>query len=487
MNTAQITIELAKMSGPDLAAAVTGLNMGVAQSKAQNIATLQSALVNGLIAMRDVQAWQGKGIPVGRATQAAPSITQTDPGVVAAVSATASAASRAESVALEAKALADATIANLAGLKVDVTKATEVIESLRGEVAAVNSAKGRKGAVDRAIAKEVAEAFAPIRAIAEANQTQEAVVAATAAPVGTATAKQVFGVDVRDVKGNPVMVELWGNPNAPSVDETFIWTEDTLAPLLTAQAIRANVWMGGEKGTGKTETARQFAARTGRAFTRINFHKFSTTEEYIGATALVNGNTEHAPGPMLLSHCSTPGAITLLDEVTLCDPGELATLHALLEPNGRVNIGGKVWTAAVGALCFVADNSGGNGDVTGRHAGVRVMNSALLDRFALKVPFTFLPLVKEIEAVVKHTGCNPALARLVMKVVATARNKVQTGEVIDAPSIRQVMAWVRSMPILGVRRAWQVSVASAQPAESSAAIDAIYMAEVNEAEMIKHL
>jgi hypothetical protein len=99
------------------------------------------------------------------------------------------------------------------------------------------------------------------------------------------------------------------------------------------------------------------------------------------------------------------------------------------------------------------------------------------------VPFTFLPLEREIEAVVKHTGCNPALATLAMRVVTTARAKVQTGEVIDAPSIRQVMAWVRAMPTLGVRRAWDLTVAASQPAESTLAIEAIFTAEVNEAEL----
>jgi MoxR-like ATPase len=476
MNAAQITVELSKMNGPDLYAAALGLGINpMAMNKAQCIAVLRDEIVAHRTTLGNVQSYRGLGNPVGR-SQAAPSAPTVDTAVAAA-------AGRAEAVALEAKTQSDTLTAQVQTLKASVAGLSETLTKTQGELAAVVSTKGQKAAVERAIAKQVAEAFGPIKAAAEANQAQAAVVAASAAPVGQDTAWAVFGVDVRDTRGNPIMVDLWGHPDAPAIDETFIWTEANLAPLITAQAIRANVWMGGEKGTGKTETARQFAARTGRAFTRINFHKFTTVEEFIGAQGLTSGSTGFVPGPFLRSFCSTPGSITLCDEITNCDPGELAYLNGLLEPNGRVNIGGAVWTAAPGALCFVADNTGGNGDTSGRYVGTRVMNPALLDRFALKVPFTFLPLEREIEAVVKHTGCNPALATLAMRVVTTARAKVQTGEVIDAPSIRQVMAWVRAMPTLGVRRAWDLTVAASQPAESTLAIEAIFTAEVNEAEL----
>jgi MoxR-like ATPase len=489
MQPFEIAIELGKLSGPAIYAATSALLPGSqSNDKAANCKVLMHAIKNGTITLSQVQnhtyaVTHGTVMrPVATSTVIAP-----DPAMVQSVQASASAASRAESVALEAKALADALAPQVKSVRDGLTGLSESIIKTQAEVAAALSGKGQKAAVERTIAKAVAEAFAPIRAAAEANGTQAEVAAAAAAPVRQDTALAVFGVDIRDVKGNPVMVDVWDNPEAPQVDPYFVWGATNLAPLLAAQSIRANVWMGGEKGTGKTETARQFAARTGRAFTRVNFHKFTTSEEFIGATGLVNGNTVHEPGPVLRSHCGTPGAITLLDEITLCDPGELATLHALLEPNGRVNLGGKVWTAAPGALCFVADNSGGNGDASGRHAGVRVMNSALLDRFALKVPFTFLPLDQEVAAVCKHTGCSDALARCVMRVITTARNKVQKGDIVDAPSIRQVMAWIRSMPILGVRQAWDISVASAQPAESVLALEGIYAAEVNEVELLNLL
>lgn len=475
-NAALIAVELGKMAGPDLAAALSDLGKVPNVQKAQNIATLAAMIVASQVSIQTVQGYAGKGL-AGRASPAFP-----DPAVQATVQATGAAAARAEAVALEAKGLASTLAAKVEEVRVATESVTQTLAKVQS---AVESSRDNSAQVSAEIATQVAQAFAPIRAAAEANGTQTAVLNASAAPIGQASALQIFGVDARDVRGNPLMFDLWSDPSAPAVDPRFIWTEEIVKVLCAAQSCGGKVWMGGEKGTGKTETARQFAAKTGRAFTRINFRKFTTAEDYLGATALVNGNTQWGPGALLLSYCSTPGAVTLLDEISNIDPGEAAPMNGLLEPNGRVNMGGTVWSAAPGAMCFAADNTMGNGDQTGRYAGTRMMNAALLDRFPLKVAFTFLPLEREVDAVVKHTRCNRPVAEQVMRVITTARAKVQTGEVVSAPSIREVMAWVESMPILGVRKAWEVSVAASQPPESAVAIEAIYQAEVNEVEILK--
>jgi MoxR-like ATPase len=104
------------------------------------------------------------------------------------------------------------------------------------------------------------------------------------------------------------------------------------------------------------------------------------------------------------------------------------------------------------------------------------MNSSLVDRFARVVHFDFLPLEKEVEAVVNHTNCKPELARHVLKAVHVARTKVATGDVVDAPSIRCVLAFIRSLDMMSVNEAWESTIVAKQPAESHAAIEAIKQA-----------
>jgi MoxR-like ATPase len=132
-------------------------------------------------------------------------------------------------------------------------------------------------------------------------------------------------------------------------------------------------------------------------------------------------------------------------------------------------------------LCFAADNTLTNGDQSGRYAVTRSMNSALADRFSRIIHFAFMGEDQEVEAVQRHTGCAEVLARHVVQAVNICRAKVETGDIIDAPSIRSVCAFIRAVQRMPVPDAWASAVAARQPAESAAGLAAVYAATINEA------
>ena len=209
------------------------------------------------------------------------------------------------------------------------------------EQAARHAAGVDAGAVDAAIQAAVADGFSAFkRKIEKAGLEQAAADAVAVRVVERRSALDVFGIDLYDTQGNTVMVDLYDHPAAPSIDPNFIWTESILRHLLLSQTTQEHVWFGGAKGAGKTETAKQFAARTGRGYVRINFHKYSTSDEYLGCTGLVNGATEFVDGDFLRAY-ATPSTVILLDEISNCAPGELAPLNALLEPAAAVTIDRK--------------------------------------------------------------------------------------------------------------------------------------------------
>ena len=333
--------------------------------------------------------------------------------------------------------------------------------------------------LQKAVANSIAAEFAPFKqAVIDANA--QAIVADLSAlhPVGKLQGSHVFGVNVRDARGNDLEFDVWNNPDAPAVDPDFIWDEGILRHLALSDRTGENVWFGGEKGTGKSETARQFAARTNRSFKRINFHKHTSTEEYLGAVGLTNGETTFQAGDFLTAY-TTPGTVILLDEPTNADPGELAALNGLLEPNAAVSFGGRIWRRAPGVLVFAADNTFGSGDDTGRYAGTRTQNVALIDRFSRVIPFTFMAADKEIDAIVRRSGCTPELAQHIHGAVLIARSKVEQGEIVDAPSIRSMIAFCRAVQVLDPREAWETTVVARQPSESAATLRGIYEACVN--------
>lgn len=467
-----IAKQIAPLPGPTLVAAARKISPNVT-TKNDAVLALATEVFQGRMSMAQVRAAAGAA-PVAP-IPATGSPVPADPKVEAA----AQVASRAESVALDAKALADRAADQIVRMMAESSTLSGEVKNLSREIGTLRETKADPNAVKQAIQSTVEQALGPIIKAAKADKAVAAKVKAAAKAPQVKTVAEVFGIDLKDLKGNPLTVEYWGDPDAPAVDPTYIWQKSILRALVIGAKTGTNVWLGGEKGTGKTRAAEQWAARTGRAFTRINFFKYTSVEDFMGATGLVNGQTQFTPKAFLMAY-THPGALILLDEPTNTDPGELAALNGTLERgNPRVNIGGQVWTRAPGVMVIAADNTMTNGDASGRYAGTRVMNSALADRFGFIVPVTWLPADQESDALVRLTGCTPTLADLVVKVLNFCRSKAATGDLVDAPSIRSAMAWIEAMPAMGIREAWDIAVAARQPAESAVQLEAIYTAQVN--------
>ena len=243
--------------------------------------------------------------------------------------ATAFAASRAEAVALDAINKASVIAQSVSAVAQQINDLTDAVNK-----ASKASASGiDEDKINAEVASAIAKAFKPFaQAVKDAKAEVVVGNAVKATIVDRKSALDVFGVDVRNFKGDPVMVEVWDAPDAPAIDKNFVWQEGILKHLLLSQKTGENLWFGGQKGTGKSETARQFAARTGRSYTRFNFHKYTTADDYAGAVGLENGATVFKKG-VFLKAFTCPSTVVLLDEISMADAGELATLNGFLEPN----------------------------------------------------------------------------------------------------------------------------------------------------------
>ena len=397
--------------------------------------------------------------------------------------ATAFAASRAEAVALDAINKASVIAQSVSAVAQQINDLTDAVNK-----ASKASASGiDEDKINAEVASAIAKAFKPFaQAVKDAKAEVVVGNAVKATIVDRKSALDVFGVDIRNRKGNPVMVDIWDAPDAPAIDKNFVWQKGILEHLLLSQNSGENLWFGGAKGTGKSETARQFASRTGRSFTRFNFHKYTTADDYAGAVGLENGATVFKKG-VFLKAFTCPSTVVLLDEISMADAGELATLNGFLEENSEVNYGGFVHRRAEGVLVFAADNTMTNGDTSGRYTKTQNMNSSLIDRFARVIEFKYLSKEQEVLALTLHTGCDKMLAEHVVNAINAARAKVHTGDVIDAPSIRSALAFIRALEILDVDEAWESTVTSRQPEESRVALEAIKAAYINASVIAKYL
>jgi cobaltochelatase CobS len=392
------------------------------------------------------------------------------------VQAASTVAARAEQVALDALRV---------GIKAETMAGN--LESVFIEMRDDFKAMAKKGtqALDAAsvqaqVTKAVADAFKPFNEAVQATGSQAIVSAMSAVHViDRKPCIDVFGIDVRDMKGNPLHVDIYNAPDAPPIDPHFVWQDAILRHLILSQETGENTFMGGDKGTGKSQTASQWAARTGRPYVRYNFHQQTTADDYAGAQALENGSSVFKRGDFLQAYVS-PATVILLDEISFANAGNLATLNGFLEADAVVNYGGMTHRKAQGVMIFGADNTMGNGDETGRYSGTTPMNSATLDRFSRIVPFTFMPLDLETKAVVNRTGCDPRLAEHVLKAINVARAKAKTGDIVEAPSIRSVMSFIRALQYLSVAEAWKATIALRQPSESAPVLESIKLSCIDE-------
>lgn len=396
-----------------------------------------------------------------------------DPAMVQAAS---TVASRAESVALDALKIGHKAEAMAGNLESVVKELIDEVKAIVQRPApALDSAS-----VQAQVTKAVADAFKPFAEAVESTGAQATVAAMTAVhKIDRRPCAEVFGIDVRDMKGNPLYVDLYNAPNAPAIDPHFVWQEAILRHLILSQETGENTFMGGDKGTGKSQTAMQWAARTGRPYVRYNFHQQTTADDYAGAQALENGSSVFRRGDFLQAYVS-PATVILLDEISFAKAGNLATLNGFLEADAVVNYGGMTHRKAQGVMIFGADNTFGNGDESGRYSGTNPMNSATLDRFSRIIPFTFMPIDLEAKAVVNRTGCDPRLAEHVLKAINVARSKARDGDIVEAPSIRSVMAFIRAVQVMPVGEAWQTTVAARQPSESAPVLESIKLSCIDE-------
>jgi len=384
-------------------------------------------------------------------------------------SAVESVANKAQSLALESVEKISALQVTLAGHEKILAVIQKNIETLGETNVGVDQAE-----VDRKLTVLLDKAFKPFKqAVKDAGAESIVVNLSNVHKVDRKSALEVFGLDL------PLEFDIYNDPTAPAIDPHFIWTESILRTLAFAQDTGRNTWFGGEKGTGKSQTAEQFSARTGRGFMRYNFHKYTTASDYLGDVGLENGATVFKQGDFLHAY-TAPSTVILLDEITNADQGELAPLNGFLEPNAKVTYGGSTWTRASGVMVFGADNTLLNGDTSGRYAGTRTTNTALADRFTAVIKFTHLPFDLEVRAVVNHTGCKLELAEHILRAVHVARSKVETGDILDAPSIRQVIGFVEMLPYHSVSDAWDLVMVNRQVEDSGIALKGIMSACLNE-------
>jgi len=377
------------------------------------------------------------------------------------------------------------------------SKIADVGTDVQQKVAAVEARITRKingigvnpDDVSQAVSAAVSDAFSKFRKTATTKRLEE--VAASLPPkVEIKTAADVFGAAAcvyPDADFGSLNVEVWGHPDAPALVDDYVFNPEHLhqALLALSDKLPDNVWLAGERGTGKTEFATQIAARLKRPLFRVNFDEALERADFIGANTIDGGNVVWKAG-LIAQAIQVHGAIILLDEIGFARAQALAVLHSLCErsPHRALTVSetGVRIPVAEGVAFFCADNSNGHGDASGNFAGVREQNSAFIDRFSYTLEFDYLPAHKEAALIASRTNLPLPAAEIIVRYATVARQKAAAGVLTQPPSLRQLFAWARAVGKgLPNAIAFRNAIINKFPEDCSGELQGIFLAEVNEA------
>jgi len=456
--------ELALVPMRTLNAALMQIGRSATADKSAAIAALESAVERGILTLAEIRG-----------------------AVAAPVSAPVSAPMAFDPSGL--LKIVDDLHATTASLAATVTRQGVEVDRRIAEVRA-SVPKVDSTAVAAEVNRSVADAFAAFKSV-----TAPEVVTAVADALPPARvlkpARELFGAEFTKYDGvdfGDMEVEYWGDPEVPRRVDDYYWNPEILHETLCAVAnpLPHNIWLAGERGTGKTEYAKQLANRLGRKLVRINFDEAAERSEFIGANTITDGSVTWAPG-VLVKAITHPGAIVLLDEIGFARAQAIASLHAVCERTAdrgiTISETGQRIPVAPHVVFMVADNSNGHGDASGNFAGVRQQSTAFIDRFSYTFEFQYLPAAQESELAAKVTGLPVQAVGMMVGLLNVARQKARDGLLTQAPSLRQLFAWAdavkRGIPL---RRAYKSAVINKFPAETAVELDAIYIASIDEAQ-----
>jgi nitric oxide reductase NorQ protein len=375
------------------------------------------------------------------------------------------------------------------------TLGNDVVERLNKEVAKVQGVD--YDIVNAAARDEVNKLFESFRSTVTPEQLE---VIANAVPVfELKTAGDVFPAPLHyqyhgetiDFSNFPVGV--WNDPDAPTLVDDYIFNPQHLHQALVAlnDPLPDNVWLAGERGTGKTEFVNQIASRLGRKLYRINFDEAMERAEFIGGNTIKNGDVEWKAG-VITQAIQHTGALVLLDEIGFARAQNLAALHALCERSAHRSIviaetGVRIPVASHVAF-FCADNSNGHGDASGNFAGVRDQNTAFIDRFSFTLNFEYLPFADEVDLVVNRTSLNRDAAEVLIGFANVAREKARAGVLTQPPSLRQLFAWARAVKRgLPVGIAFDNAIVNKFPADCESELRGVFSATVDVTQLKNYL
>lgn len=242
-------------------------------------------------------------------------------------------------------------------------------------------------------------------------------------------------------------------PGAIKVDPNFI--EDRTVSKVVEFAIkrRKNCFIWGHTGCGKSSLVINIAARLQEQMEVFNCDGETSTDNLIAKPwRQTNGELVCIHGAAVRAY--EQGKILLLEEVDHAQPDILAAIHRIMEPNQdfiTLNIGREEIISKHPQFTVIATaNTNGSLDMSHLYPGVKQLNGAFLNRFALFPHMDFISPETEKKVLINKTGIAAGQAKILVDIAKEARTGLEQEEINMVLSTRDLLNWSEGIMGLGM-------------------------------------
>ena len=243
----------------------------------------------------------------------------------------------------------------------------------------------------------------------------------------------------------------------PTIDENYIFDEETTTSILVGFKFNKKVLIQGLHGTGKSSHIEQVASRLNWPCLRINLDGHISRFDLLGKDSIVlkdNKQVTTFKEGLLPWAIQNPVAL-VLDEYDAGRPDVMFVIQRILEAEGKLTLldQNKVITPHPYFRIFGTCNTLGLGDNTGLYSGTQSLNQGQLDRWNIFSTLNFIEPNVEKKIIEGKIGKNksklgnklPSMIRLANLI----RQAFSSSDLSVTMSPRTCILWAENFLIFG--------------------------------------
>ena len=243
----------------------------------------------------------------------------------------------------------------------------------------------------------------------------------------------------------------------PTIDENYIFDEETTMSILVGFKHNKKVLVQGLHGTGKSSHIEQIAARLNWPCLRINLDGHISRFDLLGKDSIIlkdNKQVTTFKEGLLPWAIQNPVAL-VLDEYDAGRPDVMFVIQRILEVEGKLTLldQNKVITPHPYFRIFGTCNTLGLGDSTGLYSGTQSLNQGQLDRWNIFTTLNTIDPEVEIKIVECKIGKNKSKLSgklpLMIRLANLVRQAFSSSDLSVTMSPRTSILWAENFFIFG--------------------------------------